>query len=435
MINVRNRGTSTLSAPSLRRLVPIGDNRRVLQLAAVVFLWQAAVGVYFLSLVQQYLPQALHTGPAFPGYAMACYGVAKFGWQPAAGWIADHTGRRITMVIGMAFSVPVLVLMMEVPDQRAFLAFSALLGIGAATMWPAFMAHVGDSTPHGRRTRTMSLLNIAQMTGIGAGTLAGVLMVDFVTYGGAFWVCIVFNVLALAMVLRSMPARDAALTPNSDAVAEAPPAMRVASRSDSREPNAWSPGIKMLAVIVLFLTIGTSLHTPMIGAYTHDVLRVKMSFLALLFPLPALVAGIALWRFGHLADRYGRGVSLVGGLFVASLSIFALTLTRSPFIAVNLVVLAGLAYAITIPAWGAAALDATDVGSRGLWLGALSAVQGLGVAGGQALGGVIGGVWGPLAPFKIAALMLMLALALIVTQQRAHTRRRAPAPIAVRVGE
>ncbi len=54
----------------------------------------------------------------------------------------------------------------------------------------------------------------------------------------------------------------------------------------------------MLAVIVLFLTLGTSLHTPMIGAYTHDVLQVKMSFLALLFPAPALLAGIALWKFG-----------------------------------------------------------------------------------------------------------------------------------------
>jgi hypothetical protein len=51
-------------------------------------------------------------------------------------------------------------------------------------------------------------------------------------------------------------------------------------------------------------------------------------------------------------------------------------------------------------------------------------VQGLGVAGGQALGGVIGGVWGPLAPFKLAALMLMLALALIVSHQAMQRRQR-----------
>jgi DHA1 family multidrug resistance protein-like MFS transporter len=389
-----------------------GDAPRLFELAAVVFLWQAAVGIYFLSLVQQYLPQALHSGTAFPGYAMACYGVAKFAWQPIAGWIADRAGRRVTMIAGMALSVPVLVLMMEVPDERAFLAFSAILGIGAATMWPAFMAHIGETTPHGRRTRTMTLLNLAQMTGIGAGTLAGVLMVDYVTYSGAFWVCIAFSTLALAMVLRSVPPHDA-IAVGDDVVQPS---------SAGRGVPAWTPGIAMLAVIVLFLTVGTSLHTPMIGAYTHDVLRVKMSFLALLFPLPALAAGVALWRLRKLEDRYGRHVLLIGGLFVASLSIFALTLTANPFIAVNLVVLAGLAYAISIPAWGAAALDATDVGSRGLWLGMLSAVQGLGVAGGQALGGVIGGVWGPLAPFKLAAMLLMLALAMIVAHQLAQSR-------------
>jgi MFS family permease len=387
------------------------ERLRVFELAAVVFLWQAAVGIYVLSLVQQYLPQALHTGLAYPGYAMASYGVAKFAWQPIAGWIADRAGRRVTMIAGMALSAPVLALMMMVPDERAFLAFSAVLGIGAATMWPAFMAHVGETTPRSRRTGTMSVLNIAQMGGIGIGTLAGVLMVDFVTYGAAFWVCIGFSLLAMLMVLRSVD-DDAART-----VAE-PKAER------SADAAGWTPGIAMLAVIVLLLTLGTSLHTPMIGAYTHDVLRVKMSYMAMLFPVPAAVAGIALWRFGKLADRFGREVPLVAGLFVAALCIFALTLTRSPIIVVNLVVLAGLAYAVSIPAWGAAALDATDVGSRGLWLGALSAVQGLGVAAGQAMGGAIGGVWGPLAPFKLASLLLMVALALIVAHQYTQSRRR-----------
>src|SRR5438552_15257374 len=403
----------------------ISDERmRVLELALVVFLWQGAVGIYFLSLVQQYLPHELHTGLAFPGYAMASYGIAKFLWQTPAGWAADRIGRRVTMVAGMAFSLPVLALMMEVPDERAFLAFSALLGIGAATMWPAFMAYVGETTPRARRARTMSLLNIAQMAGIGAGTFAGVMMVDFVTYGAAFWMCIGFSFLALIMVALAVERGDATY----ETAAETLP-IHAAPKD-----NAWSPGVAVLAVIVLFLTLGTSLHTPMIGAYTHDVLRVKMSYMAMLFPVPGALGGIILWRYGHLTDHYGRQVPLVVGLFVASVSIFALTLTRSPFIVVNLVVLAGLAYAISIPAWGAAALDATDAGSRGLWLGALTAVQGLGVAGGQALGGVIGDVWGPLAPFKLAALLLIVALALTVANQQVQDRRnRTPVLIPVRI--
>ena len=389
------------------------ERTRLLQLSAVVFLWQAFVGIYFLSLVQQYLPQALHAGLAYSGYAMASYGIAKFVWQTPAGWISDRIGRRVTMLAGVAVSVPALWLMMEIPNEKAFLACSAVLGIGAATMWPAFMAHVGETTPHGRRTRTMSLLNVAHMSGVGLGTFIGVMLVDYVTYGSVFWLCIGFNALALVMVARGIneqPRRAARMPENV--------------RHVPADPAAWTPSIQILAVVVLFLTLGTSLHTPMIGAYTHDVLRVKMSHMAILFPLPAAVAGFAFWRYSRVADRYGRMVPLVAGLLVAAISIFALTLTRDPIIVVNLVVLAGLACAISIPAWGAAALDATDAGSRGVWLGALTAVQGFGVAGGQALGGVIGGVWGPLAPFKIAALMLMMALVLIIAHHRLQTSRR-----------
>lgn len=402
------------------------ERMRAIELAAVVFLWQASVGVYFLSLVQQYLPQALNAGAAYPGYAMACYGVAKFLWQPAAGWIADRAGRRVTMVAGMAFSIPILALMMQIPSERWFLGFSALLGIGAATMWPAFMAHVGETTPHERRARTMSVLNLAQMAGIGIGTVAGVVAVDFVTYGAAFWACIGFMALALAMVLRSIDTPDRSHEPVL--VARAAVAQR--------DPAAWTPGIVVLGVIVLFLTLGTSMHTPMIGAYTRDVLEVKMSYMAMLFPAPALAAGVVLWKFGHLTDRYGRQVPLIAGLFVAALSIFALTLTDSPIIVVHLVVVAGLAYAISVPAWGAAALDATDAGSRGLWLGALAAVQGLGTAGGQALGGLVGSEWGPLAPFKFAAALLFVALVLIVVHQRWQLRAHVPrslAPVPLRI--
>lgn len=399
-----------------------------LPLALVVFLWQAAVGIYFLSLVQQYLPQALNASLAYPGYALATYGGAKFIWQPIAGWVADRVGRRVTMLTGMAFSVPVLALMMEVPDERAFLAFSALLGLGAATMWPAFMAHVGECTPRDRRSRTMTLINLAQMAGLGIGTLGGVLMVDFVTYAGAFWLCIVFSVLAIVMVMRTI---------GSAVHHEQPIPVPVQSEgAAAQESHGWTPGVLALGVIVVFLTLGTSMHTPMIGAYTSEVLKVKMSYLAMLFPGPAIVAAIAMWKLHKVTDRFPRHVPLVGGLLVAALSIFALTLTRNPFIVVNLTVLAGLAYAISIPAWGAAALDATDVGSRGLWLGALTAVQGLGAAGGQALGGVIGGIWGPLAPFKIAALLLVVAMTLIVIHQTVHSRKRRgslPAPAALPV--
>src|SRR4051812_30315374 len=100
-----------LKLPSLVR----GERLRVLELAGIVFLAHAAAGVYILALVQQYLPHELDAGRGFPGYVLACYGLGKFVWQTPAGWIADRIGRRVTMLAGMAASVPLLALLMVVP--------------------------------------------------------------------------------------------------------------------------------------------------------------------------------------------------------------------------------------------------------------------------------------------------------------------------------
>ena len=75
----------------------------------------------------------------------------------------------------------------------------------------------------------------------------------------------------------------------------------------------------------------------------------------------------------------------------------------------------------------AAALDATEVGGRGLMLGVLGTVQGAGGAIGQALGGVSNAAWGPLAPFKIGALFLVAAL--ILTLMHLHHQRRSASAI------
>ena len=102
---------------------------------------------------------------------------------------------------------------------------------------------------------------------------------------------------------------------------------------------------------------------------------------------------------------------------------------------VNLAVLAGLAYAVSVPAWSAAALDATQVHSRGALLGALAAVQGLGGAVGQAAGGQVSEMYGPVAPFKFAAIFLGVAILLTLVHVQHLRRQRDPLEAAVREPE
>jgi DHA1 family multidrug resistance protein-like MFS transporter len=397
-----------LTPPLLKPALP--ERVTLLELAFTVLLWQASVGIFLLSLLQNYLPEELGASAAFPGYAMATYGLAKFVCQTPAGWLADRIGRRLTLSLGAFLALPAVLLMMEVREVHLFLAFSALYGLSGAAIWPALMAHVGDTHAPAQRGQAMNKLNIAQLVGLGLGTAAGTFLVDYISYLAAFIAALSLNGLAFVLTARHVPRHRPVHSSRGSEVRD------VASETGS----PWTASIFILAAISLFLSLGINFYAPALGAYTRQVLRVEMSQLALMIIAPAVVAALIISRAGHLSDRFGRQKPLMVGLAVCALSLFALTRTSSSLLAVNLAVLAGLAYAVAVPAWSAAALDAARVGSRGLLLGALAAVQGLGGVLGQALGGTVGEAYGPLAPFRFGAIMLGVALVLTFVHMHHH---------------
>lgn len=401
--------------------LPSELSRHSLELTLTVFLWQASTGVFLIALAQQYLTDQLNGNAAFPGYALALYAGARFLLQTPAGWLADRVGRRQTLALGIGLALPSVVLMMEVRDPNSFLAFSAIYGAGSAAVWPAMMAQVGDTHERTARAGALNLLNLSQLIGLGLGTMAGVMLADMLSYEATFAACLAFSGLALALAYRGARRESAAA-----AVAVVEPTNHIPLRT-----RLMTPGLLMLAGIVLLLSIGTTVQAPAIGAYTSEVLDTKMHVLGLMLLAPGLVAGVIALRCGKLADRFGRQPPMIVGLALAALSYYALSQTSSPVIAVHLVVLAGLAYAVSIPAWGAAVLDATELGSRGLVLGALATVQAFGGAAGQAIGGVVNGAWGPLAPFKMGAILLMLALVLTIVHLQHQHRSVAAQPVPV----
>jgi MFS family permease len=131
--------------------------------------------------------------------------------------------------------------------------------------------------------------------------------------------------------------------------------------------------------------------------------------MGLMLAVPGTITALALLPAGHLADRLGRKPPIVAGLALLTLCYAGAPTTTNLLVVTAGATLAGLGYALAVPAWNALAMDRIPDESRGLLLGAVATVQGAGLAVGPIIGGSLWEHIHPYAPFVAGALLLLVA--------------------------
>src|SRR3970282_1989618 len=85
------------------------------------------------------------------------------------------------LLIGFACMLPAILLMLFVQDSVAYLLFASFLGLGAAFIWPATYAISAAPYPPDRRGKVIGFLNLAQLLGLGVGTMGGAFLVQYLS--------------------------------------------------------------------------------------------------------------------------------------------------------------------------------------------------------------------------------------------------------------
>jgi len=93
---------------------------------------------------------------------------------------------------------------------------------------------------------------------------------------------------------------------------------------------------------------------------------------------------------------------------VGAVVLFVLPFFRSLWILIPLVAILGLGYATVLPAWNALLMDLLPPSRRATLLGLAMSIEGVGVALGTTLGGLLWDSLGPAVPFHAAGLFLLL---------------------------
>jgi DHA1 family multidrug resistance protein-like MFS transporter len=391
----------------------ISEHRTFSILLVTIILMEIAHGIELIALFPLYLSSTMREGADVIGLTLSTYLVADILIRTPAGWGADRFGRKPLLLIGILFSALPLLLMPRVESPALFLALNAVNGIGAGCTWPAIYATVADAYGRERYGLVLGIINMVMLGGIALGPIAGGFLLSRVTYGAAFSVCFVIVALAFVFVVAFVSEHRAARE-------------RVAAHSGSppwRTLTAqMNPTLIRLLAIGLVLTLAIGMMLPLMSLFGRDVLHVSPDTFALILIPPGILTAALIIPAGHWADRRGRHPPLIVGLILIAIPFAAAPMSVNPIVVSAGATLAGIGYALLVPAWNALVMDWIPENARGLFLGAVATAQGIGLAVGPSVGGALWERVGVYAPFQVAAVFLVLAV--VMTLWDAHNVRR-----------
>ncbi len=374
-------------------------NRNLAVFLVAIVLMEIVHGIEAMALLPLYLTEILGSSVTLVGAVISIYLIVDIITRTPAGWLADRWGRKTVLLWGIILSIIPLPLMMGVTSPRTFLLLNGLNGLGAGCIWPAIYAGVADTYRRSQRGLIMGVLSTVMLGGLALGPISGNLLLGFTSYRATFLICIALVCAALLIVLAL--ARETSL------------AEQEASLMKSKEGFRWANGeLVLLGVIALLLTISLAFLLPIISLYGAQVLLVDKLTMSMVLVIPGGITALVLLPAGHLADRIGRKPPIVAGLALLTVCFGAAPITTNLLVVTAGATIAGLGYALAVPAWNALAMDNIPQESRGLLLGALATMQGAGLAIGPVIGGYLWEHIHYYAPFLAGALLLLVATVL-----------------------
>jgi DHA1 family multidrug resistance protein-like MFS transporter len=298
------------------------------------------------------------------------------------GMLSDHFGRRRLIVLGPTLTVFTSLATLVASHPLHFIVLRALDGLGAAMLWPAVYAAIGDSVPLHKRAWAMSFLNMTYMSGIALGPLAGGLANDLSgTKQASFYLTACLFMVATLIAWRFYP-RDGRM-PNG---ADSAPGEKLALGAFLNALRI-APGHMLLAFVVFF---GIGLIMLLVKLYAMDEFGVSETLFGVGLVVPALAIAVLSLPLGRLADWLGRTRSIRLGLMLAAGVVWSVVAPSQPPIAWVLVAaaLGAVSFVLTFAAW-MAELSEIDPERRGVMLGAAGTAQGVGSILGALLGGFL----------------------------------------------
>jgi MFS family permease len=362
-------------------------------LLLVVFLTEFTRGAFFLTFLPMYAVNHLGISVVSAGFVVSAHYLFETIFKGAAGLFFDRYG-RIIIRLGMFTALLGLVGLVYFTEPLILVAAAAVFGLGVSPVWVAVMALVAPVNMPGRASRVGAVFAV-WLTGMGSGPV----IINFaMAHSYNYTLILLVSLFMIATVLAwfAFPyARTNRL------------AKIFGFWQELQRMTRLSSFTRILLPGMFLQTMAASILLPMLPIYANDTLGLSHNQYALLLICGGAGALLFLVPMGRLVDRLPLKVLLTLGFGFSASFLFAITLVNNITTVFLLATLVGISYAMILPAWNTLLSKAISPELQATGWGIFGTIEGLGVAVGPGLGGLVVDNIGIMASIYFSSFILM----------------------------
>lgn len=378
----------------MHELKIILTSKKELGLLLVFFLVEFTRGAFFLTFLPLYAVNYLGISVVSAGLAVSAHYLMETLFKGAAGWQLDRKGYPV-LLLGMLLGLASLIIMKSYSHPIVLTLGSALFGLAVSPVWLAVISGIAPVQLKERSTR-MGIVFAVWLIGGGGGPV----VINFFIardYDTAGWLLIVLWSAALLLTLLTIPVME-----HKSGAGSGFSFWKEVSRM------AENQLFKKVLIPGMFLqTMTGGLLLPLLPLYAQNKIGLTPSQYAVMLLAGGAAAAFSFLPMGHLADHFRLKILLGSGFAMSAISLVLFSLVaREPLSAYLLAGLVGFSYAVVLPAWNNLLAKAIPPERQATGWGVFATVEGMGIAVGPALGGIMAKT------YEITSVLILCALLL-----------------------
>ncbi len=378
----------------MHELKIILTSKKELGLLLVFFLVEFTRGAFFLTFLPLYAVNYLGISVVSAGLAVSAHYLMETLFKGAAGWQLDRKGYPV-LLLGMLLGLASLIIMKSYSHPVALMLGSALFGLAVSPVWLAVISGIAPVQLKERAAR-MGIVFAVWLIGGGGGPV----VINFFIardYDTAFWLLIVLWSAALLLTLLTIPVME-----HKSGAGSGFSFWKEVSRM------AENQLFKKVLIPGMFLqTLTGGLLLPLLPLYAQNEIGLTPGQYAIMLLAGGATAAFSFLPMGHLADHFRLKTLLGSGFAMSAISLVLFSLVaREPLSAYLLAGLVGFSYAVVLPAWNNLLAKAIPPERQATGWGVFATVEGMGIAVGPALGGIMA------KNYEISSVLILCALLL-----------------------